>query len=124
MSMGDYQRGYDDAMAQLRSNPEDWVPVKAKVGKASAVFSMRFAPEELDALRLRAKEAGTTISGFIRSAALQAANPPLAEVGGWCRRCDTKWDGLGEWVLVLEEEQTKNSPFAVTVTIRKSEEPL
>ena len=79
--MADYQRGYDDAMATLRSNPEDWVPVKAKVGKGSAVFSMRFRPEELDALRLRAKKDGTTISGFIRTVVIAALEAkPLAVV--------------------------------------------
>jgi len=63
-----------------RGNLDDWVPVKAKVSSsASVVFSLRFTPGELDILRQRAKEIGTTISGLIRSAALESdANwPPI-----------------------------------------------
>ena len=49
-------------------------PVKANVRRGgSVVFSVRFSPEELLLLRDRAREAGITISGLIRSAALEAA---------------------------------------------------
>ena len=47
-------------------------PVKATVRRGgSVVFSVRFSPGELELLRQRAKQAGTTISELVRSAALR-----------------------------------------------------
>lgn len=52
-------------------------PAKADVRRGgTTVFSVRFSPEELDALRERAEQWGTTISGLIRSAALEAVGSP------------------------------------------------
>jgi hypothetical protein len=47
-------------------------PARASTGKAGGViFSIRFSAEELDHLKNQAKIQGTTLSGFIRRAALE-----------------------------------------------------
>jgi hypothetical protein len=58
-----------------RGDTSHWsdLPVKANIRRrGSVVFSVRFSPEELLLLRDLAREIGTTISGLIRSAALEA----------------------------------------------------
>jgi hypothetical protein len=53
---------------------DDMVPVKARVPKnPRAVFSVRFAPEELGEVQRAADGRGVTIGELIRSSALAAA---------------------------------------------------
>lgn len=73
----------EDQLAEFferrRGDTSHWsnVPVRANIRRrGSVVFSVRFSPEELLLLRDRSQEAGTTISGLIRSAALEAAICP------------------------------------------------
>lgn len=57
-----------------RGDTSNWsaTPVKATVRRGgTVVFSLRFSPEELELLRQRAEQAGTTISELIRSAAFE-----------------------------------------------------
>lgn len=54
-------------------------PSKAKVRRGTVVFCIRLAKEELELLQQRAQERGTTVSGFIRRAALDKAQPVVVE---------------------------------------------
>lgn len=56
-------------------------PAKIRVrrGGPSTVFALRLAPEELELLHARARSQGRTVSDFIRSAALAAANSGTAQ---------------------------------------------
>lgn len=75
-------------------------PVKATVRRGgSVVFSLRFTPKELELLRERAQQAGTTISELIRSAALRCGAAPS-----------------GVYVLSIDRWFVPQSPWAVLVT--------
>ncbi len=65
-------RYYEDLKAQGKLY-DNLVPVKARVSKnLGIVFSVRFTPEDLDAIEDAAKARGMTISDFIRKAAMGA----------------------------------------------------
>lgn len=49
---------------------------------------------------------------------------PLAVVVGHCGWRDMKWDGLDEWVLVLEETRTRDSPRRVKVVVLPASEEV
>jgi hypothetical protein len=44
-------------------------------GRRDMVLSVRFSPEELDSLRLRAEERGVKVTALVRSAALAQTSP-------------------------------------------------
>ena len=60
---------------ELRGNPEDWVPVEAKVSKnPGCIFSFRLTGAELGHISQSARSRGLSVSDFIRQAALWRAN--------------------------------------------------
>ena len=96
----------DDELAQWfenrRGDTSLWsdAPVKATVRRGgTVVFSLRFAPEELELLRQRAEQAETTISELIRSAALRCAGVPS-----------------GVYSLTIDREFAPQSPSVYDVT--------
>jgi uncharacterized protein (DUF1778 family) len=75
-----WDKTYDEIereYAEIRRQHKEFeglVPVKAKVSKnLGIVYSVRFTPEDLDAIEEAAKAQGMKLSEFIRKAALGAA---------------------------------------------------
>ena len=86
---------------QRRGNVSQWSsrPVKATAPpEPSAVFSLRLTPTELEEIREAAASRGTTISDFVRSAAL-GASQGLGSSGAFSTQCST---AVSNRVIVTE----------------------
>jgi len=108
MTEEELARFYEERKGDLSLWQKTPRQIRRRRGGASTVFAVRLAPSELEELQAAAKRAGTTVSDFIRSAALRAASAS---------------EGPAELVSLLNEaaEQTRQSAAALKATALRVE---
>jgi len=108
MTEEELARFYEERKGDLALWQKTPRQIRRRRGGASTVFAVRLAPSELQDLQAAAKRAGTTISDFIRSAALRAASAS---------------DEPAELASLLNEaaEQTRQSAAALHATALRVE---
>jgi hypothetical protein len=109
----------DDELAQWfenrRGDTSLWsdAPVKATVRRGgTVVFSLRFSPQELELLRQRAEQAGSTISDLIRSAALRCAGAPSGVYG---LTIDQEFAPQSPWVFAVATCSASDAEAPVSI---------
>lgn len=103
----------DDAEAWGDPVPERGRKRKSERRQRGAMVSVRFSPEELEAVQAHAVDAGATVSGYLRSLALAAARQPIVTMT-WAGGSAINSPGTDERLLVRADqvsyEQTESPP--------------
>lgn len=95
----------------MRDDPEAWgEPTRKLQGKPKserrqrgAMVSVRFSPDELASVQAHAVEAHTSVSGYLRNLALNAARQPIVSVA-WVGVPTVNAPSTEERLVVREDE--------------------
>jgi hypothetical protein len=98
------QRDVPEAWGEPEPEPEPERKRKSERRQRGALVSVRFTPDELAVVQAHATRAGTSVSGYLRDMALEAATQPAVS-GTWVNAGATiNVSATQERFLVREEQ--------------------
>jgi hypothetical protein len=105
------EREFAEQIEAMRDDADAWGdPVaepqrkrKSERRQRGAMVSVRFSPDELVFVQEHAAEAGTSVSGYLRSLALASGRQPVV-VTGWVGTVTFNASATAEGLLVRDEQ--------------------